>query len=168
MAPFKKVAENSWAVFPHLVGYREIIESKSTHNNLRERYCFGQTRANVTYYASTECLMIQGRSDLVESASASMEMLIAESFATVLMPKYSRPRHRPYEDATSETRSDPNMNGFATEVLSGLQTTIAQLETMNLYHSEIKTADELAIPTVCEKETQEEETEKRSSKSRIY
>ena len=60
------------------------------------------------------------------------------------------------------------MNSDTSDVLAGMQTAIAQIETMRQYRSEIKTDGEFPTPTVCEKETQSEETVKQSSKRCIY
>ena len=76
MGTFKNITRLQLQEFLHIVEFHHTPEAKHIIKENNERYCFGAIKATITYYPSTETLLIQGSADQTKRYTSAMESLI--------------------------------------------------------------------------------------------
>ena len=76
MGTYKKITRNQPREFLLNVEVHQIPDAKQIIKENNERYCFGLRKAAVTYYPTTETLLIQGSEDIAQSYTSAIEQII--------------------------------------------------------------------------------------------
>ena len=135
--------------FPQRVWFSDITDGKIVRGN-SERYCFGLLRVTVTYYLTTECLLIRGPAELTRRFSPTIEQIIGRGAANSQIDPY-QPSPKKNSPSESTPRIPPNLKEHAYKSLIDARDCIA---IQSRYSNECISLFELTSHITCDKSTE--------------
>ena len=151
MCSFKNITRLQLNEFLHIVEFHHTPDAKHIIKENNERFCFGSNKATITYYPSTETLLIQGSVDHTKRYISAIESLIN---ALAINPLINVSQTQPPVLNLTEHRSH-NVNNETFQTLLRLRENIA-LQSQHI--NNCISLFELNAPVMHNVETQTPET----------
>ena len=147
MGTFKNITRIQLQEFLHIVEFHHTPDAKHIIKENNERYWFGSIKATITYYPSTETLLIQGSVDHTKRYTSAIDKLIN---ATAITPPTNVSQIQPpYRNLTERTSRN-----FNSETLQSLLRISENIALQSHHINNCVSLFELNVPVMHDIETQ--------------